>query len=64
MFYRKLKNYCDRVAILKNGEIVTVDAIHHLTHSMLRKVSVWKGGKLKTFNYSGSMKDLLNSLRK
>ena len=58
----KIKNYCDRVAILKNGEIVTVDAIHHLTHSMLRKVSVWKGGKLKTFNYSGSMKDLLKQL--
>lgn len=59
----EIKNYCDRVAILKNGEIVTVDAIHHLTHSMLRKVSVWKGGKLKTFNYSGSMKDLLKQLK-
>lgn len=58
----EIKNYCDRVAILKNGEIVTVDAIHHLTHSMLRKVSVWKGGKLKTFNYSGSMRDLLKQL--
>ena len=58
----EIKTYCDRVAILKNGEIVTVDAIHHLTHSMLRKVSVWKGGKLKTFNYSGSMKDLLKQL--
>ena len=58
----EIKNYCDRVAILKNGEIVTVDAIHHLTHSMLRKVSVWKGDKLKTFNYSGSMKDLLKQL--
>ncbi|HHF7039016.1 TPA: ABC transporter ATP-binding protein [Streptococcus mutans] len=58
----EIKNYCDRVAILKNGEIVTVDAIHHLTHSMLRKVSVWKGGKLNTFNYSGSMKDLLKQL--
>ncbi|MCB4929985.1 ABC transporter ATP-binding protein [Streptococcus mutans] len=58
----EIKNHCDRVAILKNGEIVTVDAIHHLTHSMLRKVSVWKGGKLKTFNYSGSMKDLLKQL--
>lgn len=58
----EIKNYCDRVAILKNGEIVTVDAIHHLTHSMLRKVSVWKGGKLKTFNYSSSMKDLLKQL--
>ncbi|KZM63515.1 ABC transporter ATP-binding protein [Streptococcus mutans] len=58
----EIKNYCDRVAILKNGEIVTVDAIHHLTHSMLRKVSVCKGGKLKTFNYSGSMKDLLKQL--
>ncbi|MDT9521907.1 ABC transporter ATP-binding protein [Streptococcus mutans] len=58
----EIKNYCDRVAIIKNGEIVTVDAIHHLTHSMLRKVSVWKGGKLKTFNYSGSMKDLLKQL--
>ncbi|WP_019321636.1 ABC transporter ATP-binding protein [Streptococcus mutans] len=58
----EIKNYCDRVAILKNGEIVTVDAIHHLTHSMLRKVSVWKDGKLKTFNYSGSMKDLLKQL--
>ncbi|MDT9541316.1 ABC transporter ATP-binding protein [Streptococcus mutans] len=58
----EIKNYCDRVAILKNGEIVTVDAIHHLTHSMLRKVSVWKGGKLKTFNYSGFMKDLLKQL--
>lgn len=58
----EIKNYCDRVAILKNGEIVTVDTIHHLTHSMLRKVSVWKDGKLKTFNYSGSMKDLLKQL--
>ncbi|HHK5594301.1 ABC transporter ATP-binding protein [Streptococcus mutans] len=58
----EIKNYCDRVAILKNGEIVTVDAIHHLTHSMLRKVSVWKDGKLKTFNYSGSMRDLLKQL--
>lgn len=58
----EIKNYCDCVAILKNGEIVTVDAIHHLTHSMLRKVSVWKDGKLKTFNYSGSMKDLLKQL--
>lgn len=58
----EIKNYCDRIAILKNGEIVTVDAIHHLTHSMLRKVSVWKDGKLKTFNYSGSMKDLLKQL--
>ncbi|EMB96930.1 ABC transporter ATP-binding protein [Streptococcus mutans] len=58
----EIKNYCDRVAILKNGEIVTVDAIHHLTHRMLRKVSVWKDGKLKTFNYSGSMKDLLKQL--
>lgn len=58
----EIKNYCDRVAILKNGEIVTVDAIHHLTHSMLRKVSIWKDGKLKTFNYSGSMKDLLKQL--
>ena len=58
----EVKNYCDRVAIIKEGEMVTVDNVEHLTHTLLRKVTVWKDGLQKTYDYTGSTKDLLKQL--
>ena len=36
--------------------------VEHLTHTLLRKVTVWKDGLQKTYDYTGSTKDLLKQL--
>ncbi|MGT2784672.1 ABC transporter ATP-binding protein [Streptococcus merionis] len=55
----EIKNYCNRVAIIKDGELLTVDSVENLTHTQAKQVRVWKNGQEETFVHTGSSQELL-----
>lgn len=59
-----IKNYCDHVAIIKDGRILKVDTIEHLTRSQSKQVTYWKDGQNQKFDFSGSSRQLLDKLAK
>lgn len=59
----EVKNYCDRAAIIRKGELLTVDTIENLTRSQTKKVTIWKDGKEEKINFEGSSADLLAHLQ-
>lgn len=58
----EVKNYCDRAAIIKEGKLLVVDTVDHLTRSQTKNVTIWKDGREKQFRYDGTSEDLLNHL--
>ena len=58
----EVKNYCDRAAIIKEGKLLVVDTVDHLTRSQTKNVTIWKDGQEKQFRYDGTSEDLLNHL--
>lgn len=58
----EVKNYCDRVAIIKKGQIVKVDEVSHLLTSLARKVTIWKDGQEQKRDFSGSSQELISYL--
>lgn len=60
----EIKKYCRNAAIIREGEIIKVDSVENLSHSNVRKVRVWKGGREEAFSFSGEMKELIHKLDK
>lgn len=58
----EVKNNCDRLAIIKEGRILTIDTVENLTRSQNKRVTLWKGGQQESFSYNGTSADLLERL--
>ncbi|WP_425444826.1 AAA family ATPase [Streptococcus penaeicida] len=58
----EVKAYCDRVAILKKGKILTIDRVENLMHSQKKEVTIWKDGQSITQSFEGKASDLLKEL--
>ncbi|WP_057490252.1 ABC transporter ATP-binding protein [Streptococcus orisasini] len=58
----EIKNYCDRAAIIKDGQILRIDTIENLTHTQTKQVTIWKNGKQEIFTHAGGSAELLNRL--
>lgn len=59
----EVKNYCDRAAIIRRGELLRVDRIENLTRSQTKKITIWKDGKEEIFHFDGSSSQLLERLQ-
>ena len=58
----EIKNYCDRVAIIKEGSILRVDEVSVLTRSSSKRVHYYEGGREVSYVYEGDINDLLKEL--
>ncbi|MGT2666938.1 ABC transporter ATP-binding protein [Streptococcus rifensis] len=58
----EVKNNCDRLAIIKEGRILTIDTVENLTRSQNKRVTLWKGGQQESFSYNGTSAELLERL--
>lgn len=58
----QIKDYCDRVAIIKDGRILRVDRVGNLTRSQTKQITIWKDGKQEKLTFSGSSAELLQDL--
>lgn len=58
----EVKAYCDRVAILKKGKLLTVDRVENIMHSQKKQVTIWKDGQSITKTFEGKLSDLLSDL--
>lgn len=58
----EIKNYCHRAAIIKDGKMIKIDTIAHLTRSQSKQVTVWRDGKSESFAHMGTAVELLAKL--
>lgn len=58
----EIKNYCHRAAIIKDGKMIKIDTIAHLTRSQSKQVTVWRDGKSESFAHMGTAAELLAKL--
>ncbi|VTS37014.1 ABC transporter ATP-binding protein [Streptococcus pseudoporcinus] len=58
----EVKAYCDRVAILKKGRLVTIDRVENLMQGQKKLVTMWKNGQSSTRAFEGKASDLLREL--
>ncbi|MDQ0221585.1 ABC transporter ATP-binding protein [Streptococcus moroccensis] len=58
----EVKNNYDRLAIIKEGRILTIDTVESLTRSQNKRVTLWKGGQQESFSYNGTSAELLERL--
>lgn len=56
----EVRNYCDRVAILKEGRLIVTDTVEHLLSSKSKRIKMVRDGQRLDFIY----KDDLNNLYK
>ncbi|MDD6232966.1 MAG: ABC transporter ATP-binding protein [Frisingicoccus sp.] len=56
----EVRNYCDRVAILKEGRLIVTDTVEHLLSSKSKRIKMIRDGQRLDFIY----KDDLNNLYK
>ena len=59
----EVKNYCDRAAIIREGQLLTIDTIENLTRSQTKWVTIWKDGQEEYFNFEGTSSELLAHLQ-
>ena len=59
----EVKNYCDRAAIIREGQLLTIDTIENLTRSQTKRVTIWKDGQEEHFNFEGTSSELLAHLQ-
>lgn len=60
----EVEKYCDRVAIIKQGKIVKVEALEELKKSNNLRVKYTSNNIEKTFDYEGDINELLKQLSK
>ncbi|MGN0341491.1 MAG: ABC transporter ATP-binding protein [Roseburia sp.] len=56
----EVRNYCDRVAIMKEGKLLVIDTVEHLTKSSAKRIKMIRDGEHLDYIY----KDDLNNLYK
>ncbi|MGT2752827.1 ABC transporter ATP-binding protein [Streptococcus porcinus] len=58
----EIKSYCDRIAILKKGKLVTIDRVENLMQHQKKVVTLWKDGQSSTRTFEGKASELLKEL--
>ncbi|MGT2721733.1 ABC transporter ATP-binding protein [Streptococcus porcinus] len=58
----EIKSYCDRIAILKKGKLVTIDRVENLMLHQKKVVTLWKDGQSSTRTFEGKASELLKEL--
>ena len=58
----EVKQYCNNVAIMKDGEIQRVDSVENLTKTSSKRIKVVKDGKYEDYIFEGDLNDLVQDL--
>lgn len=58
----EVKQYCNNVAIMKDGKIQRVDSVENLTKTSAKRIKVVKDGKYEDYIFEGNLKDLVQDL--
>lgn len=58
----EVKQYCNNVAIMKDGEIQRVDSVENLTKTSAKRIKVVKDGKYEDYIFEGDLNDLVQDL--
>ena len=59
----EVKNYCNRVAIMKEGLLQKVDFTENLTRSHVKRIKMLRDGKQEDYIYKGDLNDLYKELQ-
>ncbi len=58
----EVRRYCKNAAIIKDGSIIKTDTVEHLSKSNIRRVTISGNGRRETFDFKGSIKELLRQI--
>lgn len=58
----EVKQYCNNVAIMKDGKIQRVDSVENLTKTSSKRIKVVKDGKYEDYIFEGDLNDLVQDL--
>lgn len=58
----EVKKYCKRVAIMKEGKVLQVDAVSNITKSNVKKIKLVRNGKSEEYIYKGDLNELYQEL--
>lgn len=59
----EVRNYCDRVAIMKEGKLVAVDTVEHLLESKVKHIRMVRDGEKLDFIYKDDLNHLYKELQ-
>lgn len=59
----EIRNYCDRVAIMKEGKLVAVDTVEHLLESKAKHIRMVRDGEKLDFIYKDDLNHLYRELQ-
>lgn len=59
----EVKNYCNHVAIMKEGRLQCVDEVSHLTKTNAKRIKMIRDGIAEDFLYEGNLNDLYKELQ-
>lgn len=60
----EVKNYCNRVAIMKEGRVLCTDTVENLTAGNAKRIKAVIDGEEKDYLYKGNLNELVNELGK
>ena len=58
----EVKQYCNRVAIMKEGRVKCVDNVAHITKTSAKRIRMVRDGKTEDFLYEGNLNELYKEL--
>lgn len=58
----EVRNYCDRVAIMKEGELIVTDTVEHLLASKSKRIRMIRDGERLDYIYKGDLNQLYKEL--
>ena len=58
----EVKNYCEKVAIMKEGKLQCVDTVAHMTKTSAKRIRMVRDGKQEDFMFKGDLNDLAKEL--
>lgn len=58
----EVKQYCNNVAIMKDGKIQRVDSVENLTKTSAKRIKVVKDGKYEDYIFEGNLNHLVQDL--
>lgn len=54
----EVRNYCNKVAIMKEGRLLCADTVEHLTKGNAKRIKMIRDGQKLNYLYKGSLNDL------
>ena len=58
----EVRQYCSRVAIMKEGRLQCVDSVEHLTKAKAKRIQMVRDGKQENFIFRGNLNELIAEL--